>query len=800
MIDYPRQGKTGVRRWLPSWKLVSGTFLFFVLLGVGAVVYAYNATEIPSPSDFARAQTSTVYFADGTTPIGSFSEQDRVLVDSATIPDHVKNAVVAAEDRSFYDNPGINPAGIARALWNNIRGGDQQGGSSITQQYAERYYFGETVTSYTGKIREAFLAVKLDRAQDKDEILVNYLNTIYFGRDAYGIEVAAQAYFGVPVSELTVAQAALIAGIIPSPNNWDPAVSPEKAEQRWNYVLDGMVATGTLTQAERDAQVFPEAAPRTATDTYAGPNGYLLREVRDEIVERTDITEEDLDRRGYSIVTTIDPGWQQAAVAAAAGMPEDAPPNLRAGIVSLDPATGAIRALYGGPDYLTITRNAVTQDTAQAGSTFKPFTLVAHLESGNSLRTTYNGNNDPGEIEGWDEPPGNFGGQSFGRIDVARATANSVNTVYAQMNAEVGPEATVDVAVRAGIPEDTTGLEALPSNVLGSASPHPLDMARAYSTFAAQGVRTTPHIVQSVTYLDGDLVYEADTRGERVFEEDVMADTTYALTRVVQEGSGEKAQALGRPVAGKTGTSSDNKSAWFVGYTPQVATAVALYQVGEGTEEEITPFGGYRQITGSSVPLDLWVDFMVPVTQGMEVVDFPARADVGKPPLVEVPSVVGLGLDDATVTLERAGFGVAVTEQPDDVAPPGQVVAQDPTGEARQGATVTIAVSTGPAPVAIPDVTGLSEADATARLRQAGFTVDVRREENDSVPEGRVVSQNPTGEARAGTAVTVVVSTGPPEEEEPDPGGGEDEDGPPDGEGPPEGGPDGTGGGGGPLP
>ncbi|NCT92081.1 PASTA domain-containing protein [Cellulomonas sp. APG4] len=772
---------------MPSWKLVSGTFLFFVLLGVGAVAYAYASTEIPNPSDFARAQTSTVYFSDGTTEIGSFSEQDRVLVESEAIPDHVKNAVVAAEDRSFYDNPGINPAGIVRALWNNVRGGDQQGGSSITQQYAERYYFGETVSSYTGKIREAFLAVKLDRAQDKDEILVNYLNTIYFGRDAYGIEVAAQSYFGVPVGELTVSQAALIAGIIPSPNNWDPAVAPEKAEQRWNYVLDGMVATGTLTQAERDAQVFPEAIERVATDTYAGPNGYLLREVRDEIVERTDVTEEDLDRRGYTIVTTIDPAWQQAAVAAVAELPEDAPENLRTGLVSIDPATGAIRALYGGPDYLTVSRNAVTQDTAQAGSTFKPFTLVAHLESGNSLRTTYNGNNDPGDIEGWDEPPGNFGGQSFGRIDVARATANSVNTVYAQMNAEVGPEATVDVAVRAGVPEDTTGLEAVPSNVLGSASPHPIDMARAYSTFAAQGVRTTPHIVQSVSYLDGDLVYEADTRGERVFEEDVMADTTYALTRVVQEGSGEKAQALGRPVAGKTGTSSDNKSAWFVGYTPQVVTAVALYQVGEGTEEEITPFGGYRQITGSSVPLDVWVDFMEPVTEGMEVVEFPARADVGKPPLVAVPDVVGLGRDEATSRLERAGFDVAVSEEADDDAPEGQVVGQNPTGEARQGATVTIVVSTGPAPVQIPDVVGLTEAQATERLQGAGFTVDVRREENEA-EEGRVVSQNPTGEAEEGTTVTIVVSTGPPEEEEPPPpGDGEDEEpGPPDNPGPPD--------------
>src|SRR5690606_21791936 len=276
LIDYPRRDKRGFARWVPSWRLVLGTFATLLVLGVGAFAVAYAMVDIPEPDDFVAAQTTTVYYADGETVMGTFGEQNRVLVDGDQIPEVMRQATVAGEDRSFYENPGINPTGLARAMWNNLRGGDRQGGSSITQQYAERYYIGQTVDDYAGKVREALLAIKLDRAQDKDEILGNYLNTIYFGRDSYGVQTAAQAYFGVDAADLDVSQAALLAGVIPSPNNFDPRVSPEQAERRWNYVLDGMVATGALTQAERDAQTFPETVEYSRSDTFAGPTGYLL--------------------------------------------------------------------------------------------------------------------------------------------------------------------------------------------------------------------------------------------------------------------------------------------------------------------------------------------------------------------------------------------------------------------------------------------------------------------------------------------------------------------------------------------
>lgn len=777
LVDYPRHGKKGVRRWLPSWRLVLGAALTLAALVVGGFVYLYATTDIPAPDDFADAQTTTVFYSDGATEMGTFAEQNRSIIDGATIPQHVKDAVVAAEDRSFYENPGVNPAGIVRALWNNLSGGQQQGGSSITQQYAERYYFGTTVSDYRGKLEEALLAIKLDRAQDKDVILSNYLNTIYFGRDSYGIEEAARAYFGVGAAELDHAQAALIAGIIPSPNNWDPAVDPEKAESRWNYVLDGMVETGALTQAERDAMVFPQAIEHAPTDTFAGPQGYLLDMVRREIVGSGAISEDELRVNGYDIVTTIDPVLQQMMVDTVAALPPDHAPELRVGMVTLNPIDGSIVALYGGPDFLTQGQNSVTQARAQAGSTFKPFTLTAYLQNGGSLKSRYVGRDDL-EVPGFDRPVTNFGDDSFGRIDVVEATAKSVNTVYAQMNVEVGPAETLRVAREAGIPEDQAAQD-VPSNVLGVSSVAPIEMAQAYNTFAAQGVRYEPFMVKSVTYPDGREAYAGGAAGHQAFPADVMADVTYAMTQVVEArgATARDAAAVGHPVAGKTGTSTDNKSAWFVGFTRHLTTAVALYQPtpdGAG-EAEITPFGGYRQITGGSIPLDLWTGYMTAAMAGREVLPFPERADVGEPntpPVVAVPDVVGMPEGEARAALEGAGFGVGVEQANDPSAPVGTVVRQSPGGgaEAEQGSGVTIVVSAGPGVVAVPDVVGQSADAAQGALAGAGFAVAVSEAPSDTVPAGTVVSQSPGGGAEAppGSTVGIVVSTGPA----PDPGGG----------------------------
>ncbi len=784
VIDYPRQHKTGVRRWLPSWRLLLGAAATCVLLGVLVVVVWYSRVQIPKPSDFAAYQSTTVYFADGTTPLGTFAEQNRTIVTSDKIPQVMRDAVVAAEDRTFYENPGINPAGMARAFYLNVTGKDRQGGSSITQQYAERYYVGKTTTDIRGKIEEAMLAVKLARVEDKDEILTNYLNTIYFGRDSYGIEAAAHAYFNKSVTDLSVSEAALLAGVIPSPNNFDPRASQTQAERRWNYVLDGMVATGALTKADRAAQTFPAVVEFTKPQVYAGTNGYLLDMVRRELLANG-FTEENLDTQGYRITTTIDPNLQNLAVQAVQGMPADHSPNLKAGLVTLAPNSGAILALYGGPDYLTQPLNIATQGAAQAGSTFKPFTLIGYLEKGGSLKSKYMGTN-RFPVEGFTNGARNYGDSTYGKIDVLEATAKSVNAVYAQMNVEIGPDVTLDVAQRAGVcaswarAEENCDLfikQHVAANVLGTASPHPLDMAQAYNTIASNGQRYDPFIVAKVEYLDGSGVrYQNSQTPKTEFAPDVMADTIYAMRQPVEMrgGTATEAAEVGQPVAGKTGSSNDNKSAWFIGFTGHMTTAVVLYQEGVDpndptkiVQESITAFGGKKFVTGGTIPLDIWTAFMVPAHQGLEPIAFPERADIGKPntpPVVQVPNVVGMSEAQATSALQGAGFLLMVLGANDPNVPAGSVIAQDPSGEAAQGTTVTITVSQGPGQQSVPSVTGKSEGDARAALQGAGFVVSVQSAPDATVPMGTVVSQNPGGGSSAapGATVTIVVSSGPP--------------------------------------
>ncbi len=619
------------QRWLRTalaWGF-TGTFILATIAFAGLAIY-YQRLPVPTAADFAQAEASTIYYADGISVIGRLGVVNREVVSISDLPEYVGHAIVAAEDRTFYSNPGIDIMGTARAMFKTIVQGDRQGGSTITQQYVERYYVGETTTDIPGKIEEALLALKIDQQEDKTEILENYMNTIYFGRGAYGIQAASREYFGHPAKSLTVAEAALLAGIVPAPSAWDPRLDPDQAEFRWNYVLDGMVEGGWLTPAERLRLDFPAVIEYRNENVYGGPDGYILRAALEEVSERTGLSIEEIESQGYSIVTTIDQRTQRAAVNAAASIASDHSPNLRAAIVTINPENGAISAMYGGADYLTIQRNAVTQDVAQAGSTFKPFGLIAALESGMALEQIYNG--DSGQrIEGFDTPVANFRNVDYGNINLIDATAFSVNNVYVQVARDVGPEKVLEVAKRAGLPEATLGLEANPSNVLGTASPHPIDMASAFATFAEGGVATEPYLVSAVYRSDGSIQYEHEGTRDRVFASNVMVETTYAMQQVVLRGSGVYASRLDRPIAGKTGTSNGDKSAWFVGFTPQIVGAVALYQVGDdGSAESITPFGGFREVTGGTVPVRLWTTMMAEVFEGMPVEAFPARSFIGE--------------------------------------------------------------------------------------------------------------------------------------------------------------------------
>lgn len=766
LMDYPRSGKRGFRRWLPSWRQIFGTFLAIGALGVGIIVAAYFTTDIPAANDFVTEETTNIYYADGETLMGSFAAQNREIIDTTKLPDHVAHAVVAAEDRTFYENVGIDPVGMARAVKSAFTSGRTTGGSTITQQYVKNYYL-TSERKLSRKFTEAILAVKIDKQLDKEEILDSYLNVIYFGRGAYGIQTAAQAYFQKDAADLTISEAAMLAGIIPSPSNWDPATNPDKAKNRWNYVLNGMVEGGWLTHAEREQQEFPELPDRKVEDRYEGPNGYLLDMARREIVDRTDWTEEDVDRGGLKVITTVDPARQEAAVKAVENLPEGHEDNLKASLVAIDPRTGAIEALYGGPDFISSPRNAVTQDRMQGASTFKPFTLAAALENNVPLTTTYSGSS-PRKIDGFERPVRNFGNIGYGTVDLVRATANSINTVYAQLNVDIGPELTVDAAVRAGIPEDTPGLEANPANVLGTASPHPIDMARAYSTFAAQGVRHDPHIVAEIYDNSDTLSYSANDEGTRVFEEDIMADLTYAMTQVVQEGSGRKAQSLNRPIAGKTGSSQENRAAWFAGFVPQLSAVVSLYQPGPDGEESITPWGDVRQVTGSTYPTDIWVDFMTEALADTPIEEFPERADVGVPEIVwvRVPDVVGMRQKEAERTVNGRGLSVLVRSEESEQVEPGVVIRTEPGANqsVREGASVTLVVAKEPqeTKVKIPDVVGLQQQAAESQLRNVDLAVQ-NKTEHSNKPKGVVIRTEPGAGTSVdpGTTVTIVVSDGP---------------------------------------
>ncbi|HET6866319.1 MAG TPA: transglycosylase domain-containing protein, partial [Solirubrobacteraceae bacterium] len=566
IVDYPRAGKSGWKRFIPSWRLVGGGVLAVFLLGVIAFAVLYNRVSVPSPNQLVTANASVVYWSDGKTEMGRFGEINRRSIPLSDMPDTLQKAVLAAEDRTFYQNHGISPKGIARAAWVALKGGSKQGGSTITQQYVKNYFLTQDRT-VTRKAKEFVISLKIEQKESKDQILENYLNTIYFGRSAYGVETASQAYFGVPASKLDLSQSALLAAIIRSPGLYDPVTQKANAEARMSYVLDGMLKEGWITQDQRDKATFPKIAKQRTSNRFGGTNGYLLKVVRQEVIAKAGLTDADIDRGGLKIVSTFDRGMQADAVNAMKDeLPTDGAKGVGAGLVSIKPGDGAVVAMYGGKDAVKSEYNSATQAIMQAGSTFKPFALAAALEDGISLKSRYDGHS-PQTFGTY--KVSNYGGEQFGQIDLIKATEHSVNTVYVALNQDVGPDKTMQAAIEAGYPKDTNGLRATLSNVLGAASPRVIDVAEAYATFAAQGVHADPYTVRSVSLADGSTTYKAKPKTTRVFSQDSMADLTYALQQVVKSGTGAYAGSrIDRPLAGKTGTAQDNKAAWFAGYAP----------------------------------------------------------------------------------------------------------------------------------------------------------------------------------------------------------------------------------------
>lgn len=611
-------------------KWVLGIIGALLALGIGAFAYLYATTEIPQPESIAVAENTTVYYADGTTPIGTFSEQNREIIDCSVLPDYVGQAVVASEDRSFYTNRGIDLVGIARAFWNNLTTGSRQGGSTITQQYAERYYLGET-TSYLGKAREAILALKIAQAQDKDQVLCNYMNTIYLGRGTYGIQAAAKAYFGKEAKDLTVSEAAMLAGIFPSPSSWDPAVDPEQAQARFTRVLRIMQEDGYITAQEQQEAQFPQTIEYTQQNSYQGANGYLLQMVRDELTGDGTFSAEQLDTGGYAIVTTIDKSKQDLMYSVVSpaqnGMQGVIPDGMEFGGISVNAKDGSIISVYAGEDYLTKQLNQATQSVYEIGSTMKPMALLGAIQEGVNLDTVFNGNS-PRKFDGIADPVGNFGNMSYGNVNLYTATAQSLNTVYMDVQAKLGTQRIAEIAKEAGAESDALD-GTNPFTVLGNNALTTKDVARMYATIANQGNRPNIHIVSSVKNTDGEDIYKAPTETTQVFDANDTALVTKAMTGTVQNGTATEALAVGHNLAMKTGTANDSYAASAVGFTPSVVSVFAMwYPDANGNPQEVPAFGGWSG--GSDYPVHLFTQYMTQALAGTDNETFPNAVDHGK--------------------------------------------------------------------------------------------------------------------------------------------------------------------------
>ena len=607
--------------------LILGGFIFVV----GATVFgiAYFTVNIPDPNSYVNSQATIIQYADGS-EIGRIGAQNRTIVPLANIPMQLRRAVLAAEDKNFYSNRAFSITGIVRAAFNNLRGGSLQGGSTITQQYAKTAFLTPN-RDIKRKLKELIIAIKLENQFSKDQILENYLNTIYFGRGAYGVETGAQLYFGRSANQLTLEQSAILASILRSPGYYDPDYREgnlERLQARFKYVIDNMHNEGWISDKRYANIKFPEVKGRVRSGALAGPKGYLMQAVQSEL-NALGFTDDQLMIGGLVVKTTLEKLAQQAAVDAVdKESPAKAPDNLHIGMVSIRPGTGEIVAMYGGKDYLVRQLNDATQSIAQAGSTFKPFALIAALQAGISLSSIWNGDS-PKVFDDAGKPyeVSNYGDKSFGDLPLLKATASSVNTIYVPLGIKAGLDSVVNAARAAGIPQ-SVALMPTPSIVLGVASPHVIDVASAFATFAAQGVYAKPFLVKEVQGSNKGVLYEATIQPQEVFDKSVMADLTYALSEVTRAGTATAAVSkLGRVSAGKTGTSQNNASAWFSGYVPQLATSIAFFR--DDATQSLNGIGGLTSLTGGSFPARIWTAYMKAVLKDIPEEAFPEPAYIG---------------------------------------------------------------------------------------------------------------------------------------------------------------------------
>ena len=691
--------KSKVKWRLFSWIVTVG--LFTAVVGGSLLAFAVSVTQIPTPKEVARAQTTIVMWADGEKEIGRFGEYNRTDVDLERVPPHVQAAVLAAEDRGFYNHSGFSIQGFTRALISNIFSGTRVGGSTITQQYAKLAFLTQE-KSIIRKARELVLAIKLESVDSKEEILEAYLNTAYFGRGAYGIQAASRTYFGLDVSQISVSQGAALAALLQAPSAIEKIENRERWLNRWDYVISGMTQVNAISETDAKSLTFPESITYSSTNKFGGTNGYLLYSIREEMLERG-YTEDDLNLRGLRVVSTFE---EQAQTGMVDAVTEEAPTSktegLRIGIASIRPGTGEVVALYGGPDYVTEPLNNATQAIAQAGSTFKTFALAAAFEQGIALDTVWNG--DSPRTFG-DYTLNNYSKKSFGQITLLQATESSVNTVYVDVASTIGKNKVFDATLRAGIPADAVGMVNDITLVLGTASPHVIDVASSYATFAARGIYAKPTMIKEIYGKNDGLLFQISPETKRAFTAQVADEVSYALQQVINVGTGVRAKAIGRPAAGKTGTTDGNKSAWFAGYTPQLATAVMMVKQDEkGNPISLAGTGGMKSVTGGSFPALMWTAYMKAAHEGLPVVQF--APPTGVLPINTAPAIPDPDETFIPIVIPTPEISITPTPTPTPTLTPTPtpsptptvIITETPTPSPTPTPTVTVTVTATPTP------------------------------------------------------------------------------------------------------
>ncbi|MGY4098252.1 transglycosylase domain-containing protein [Nocardia sp. R16R-3T] len=650
--DRPRRSRAERFR-----RLLLALFITFVAVPSLLFVLVYWSAEIPDPDSVQTNQIATILAADATTVIAKVvpPNGNRIPVPLSQVPKPIREAVLSAEDRNFYTNPGYSTSGFFRAARDNLLGReDAGGGSTITQQYVKNAFLGSERT-LTRKMRELIIAAKMARQWSKDDILAAYLNTIYYGRGAYGISAAAKAYFDKSVPELTLAEGAVLAAVIRTPSILDPETHLSELTARWKYVLDGMVEMGSLAPGDRDATVFPRIVPITEipdVNEGRGPQGLIrsqvLRELRD-----AGISERELNTGALQITTTIDAKAQQAALDAIHDRLGPQPPQLRGAVVSIDPRSGAVRAYYGGADGVGFD---FAQAPLQTGSAFKVFAVIAALRQNIPLTRPL----DSSPVTDRGISITNVDGESCGRCTVAEALKRSLNTSFYRLTMSMfdGPKAIADAAHQAGIPEEIPGVagktltedggQPLNGIVLGQYLVRPIDMASAYATIADSGVYHQPYFVQRVVAGDGRVLLdrgEPDQHigkqlppGQQRIPRGIADSTAEAMLPIAAYSNGHGLSG-GRPSAAKTGTtqlgeSKENKDAWMIGFTPSLSTAV---WVGAEQSQPIETARG-TDIYGSGLPADIWKQVMDGALDGTPIEQFPATGSQSSPPSVSKPS------------------------------------------------------------------------------------------------------------------------------------------------------------------